>query len=111
MSPRPLPHINRPLRFPTPPLPNFFPCAATFHFHPTPPPVAPPFALFSHDTLNQAEINADGAFTVSFLFSEGYQDNSDIGETIDVKLLASLEGVYLQCVQMQKCVRLLHMCM
>lgn len=29
------------------------------------PPVAPPFALFTHDTLNQEEINADDAFTVS----------------------------------------------
>lgn len=36
---------------------------------PTPPPPlppgAPPFALFTHDTLNQEEINADDAFTVS----------------------------------------------
>lgn len=28
-------------------------------------PIAPPFALFTHDTLDQEEINADDAFTVS----------------------------------------------
>lgn len=32
-------------------------------------PVAPPFALFTHDTLNQEEINADDAFTVSLSLS------------------------------------------
>lgn len=38
-----------------------------FISHPasTSPPRAPPFALFTHDTLNQEEINADDAFTVS----------------------------------------------
>lgn len=42
-------------------------CLSSSTLSPSPrlPPIAPPFALFSHDTLNQAEINADEAFTVS----------------------------------------------
>lgn len=49
----------------TPLLSQFPPCEAASPPPPFPLHLAPPFALFSHDTLNQAEINADEAFTVS----------------------------------------------
>lgn len=51
--------VRSPPRLPRPPLSRI-----PLHL-PARPPSAPPFALFTHDTLNQEEINADDAFTVS----------------------------------------------